>query len=186
MEVLLDPKAQYAFFARRKENNRLRSDKNKEKEDYQKLSEKSGLSVKTLKDAAYGRTEDAFISVASADSLSNKEKNQILSGAVGKIHKETNVTQLPTFTFTKEWDTPVRETVCSPVEGWCHHKKVTTRGGGQRVTERVKNAKRTNIDFSNISNKTRYSDFIVKPVHAEIKPIEVNPVLATNYLKFFK
>ena len=185
METLTDPKAQKEFFARRKYNNRLHTNREQEKENYSKLSEKSGLSAATLKEAAYGRSEEAFMNVASSNSLSNKEKNLILSGAIGKFKRDTSGRELPTHTFTQKWSTPVRATMCSPIEGRCYHKNVITRGGGQRLKERISNAERTNIDFSDIGTNNTYSDIIVKPITKQIEPLQVKPVSAINYLDFF-
>ena len=128
------------------------------------------------------------MNVASNDSLSNHDKELILSGAVGKFNKEVNSTSRPTFEFTKKWKTPVRErdSVCSPITGWCNHKKVTVLGGGQRNREHISKAKAADVDFSNIDSNTSYSDIFTQKIKAPITGIEVAPVEAINYLSVFK
>lgn len=187
--TLVDPRTQRKFFQQRKKNNKLRANREVEKEQYQKLSEKSGISPITLKNAAYGRDDSAFMDVASNESLSNTDKNLILSGAVGKFNKETTSKSLPTFKMTTKWKTPVRErdSVCAPITGWSNHKKVTVLGGGQKTREHIKKAKSTNVDFSDVNSNTSYSDLVAKSVlPVSVGQLAVEPVRASSYLNFFK
>lgn len=102
--------------------------------------------------------------VASSPDLSNKEKNNILSNTIGRYQDNTTVKQLPSYTLTESWKSPVRATICSPIEGYTNHKKCVTFGGGQYIKEKFKPAKSTSVDFSDIDPALSYQDIFVSKI----------------------